>query len=173
MSEDTKKKEVFNKPEQFEYLSKIVVENCFSKLKDGTIVVDYDKYVAMISDKFEPKKGGGATKFPHKVDEAGNILECYCRLKQEYRPLAEMQTSKGEPKGVTSLASKHQYRLAKKADELEKEALGHFTTATPDGIAKGQQLMQEASEIKATLELPATYADEKLQYLVKEEEGDK
>lgn len=169
MSETTQEvtKEKFNKPEQFKYLSETVVEAI-----NFASVEDQNRYLQMIKDKFEPKKSGGATKFPHKKDAEGNILECYCRLKQEYRPLEEMQMSKDEPKGVTSLASKHQYRLSQKAKEHEAEAVKYFMDPTPENIQLGQAEIAKANKIKATLELPETYADANLEYLKKDKEGE-
>ena len=60
--------------------------------------------LTVIDTHLKPRTSGGSSKHPAKMDEAGNIVEAYCRYEEAYLPAEEMVISGGKSKGYSRKA---------------------------------------------------------------------
>ena len=99
-----------------------------------------EQLITIIDTNMKPKAGGGSSKNPAILDEAGEIVEAYCRYEEAYFPAEDMVISKGKSKGYSRVAigrwNKAQ-RLVKKMTEK------YMDLADP--------MSDEAKEIKVTI----------------------
>ena len=157
---DTPVMEKFTKANAYEYLNELAKVIVFADEDNEKL------FLSEIKANFEPQAGGGASKNPSYMAEDGVTMMHYCRFKQEFRPESEMNMFNGKSKGASSLAAKHDYELGKKVKELKAKALEFFLAG--DHV-QGAGVSTEADAIDGTRAIAATFADENIAYLIKEE----
>jgi hypothetical protein len=57
------------------------------------------KLIAALEVIYAPKAGGGTSQNPPKLNEAGEIVEAYCKFHKCYEPVENMVMSGGKSKG--------------------------------------------------------------------------
>lgn len=142
--------EKFTKEEVFKLLKQVPEMYPFADADTEKLFVD------MITTNFKPQKGGGATANPPKVIDG--ITYHYCRCFKDYLPEDEMVFSQDKCKGISKIGQKHSYELSKLVNEKNMEALKCYQAGD---IENGMRLTQEAKDIEASKDEPATYVAER------------
>ena len=99
-----------------------------------------EQLITIIDTNMKPKAGGGSSKHPLILDEAGEIAEAYCRYYQAYFPADDMVISKGKSKGYSKVAIGYW----NKAQRLVKKLTDKY-------MELEDVMGDEAKEIKATI----------------------
>lgn len=141
-----------------ESVTKANIFEALKKLNEALVFGDEDSQELFgdFVDSFKPQKGGGQSANPPK--EIDGVMHYHCRFFKDYLPETEMVFSQGKCKGTSKLGQKLSYDLKKKSDELLLASVKDFTSGR---IEEGTAKVNEANEIKASIEVPLTYVEER------------
>ena len=113
-----------------------------------------NEVITELAKILEPKKGGGGSAHPPKLDKDGNIIEAWCRYHQTYEPIENMVINKdGKSKGYCKAAASISTARRAKVKSLRLQALELFDS-DPKKAAK---LAKEAKELEGQVNDPAFY----------------
>lgn len=142
-------------------MNKTQITKELKELLDNTLSIipktKHEEVIELFSTmqaKYEPKSGGGQTKFPAYEEEG--IIYHYCRYTQEYWPQDEMVMSSGKSKGYSKVAISRWTKLGKEAKTLKDEALKCLLNSE---VELGQELNTKSEELLVNRNKPETYID--------------
>ena len=139
-----------NKTQAYELL-KDLLTNAQFKSK-----AEQERVLAIISDTFAPKAGGGQTQNPSYYDEDLQSQMYYCRYLAQYCTEDEMVMSNGKSKGYSKSAISRWTKAGKEAKQLQEKALKLLL----DGkLVEGQDLNAKAEELLLKRNKPEYYLD--------------
>ena len=117
---------------------------------------EQERVLAIISDTFAPKAGGGQVQNPSYYDEILESQMYYCRYLAQYCTEDEMVMSNGKSKGYSKSAISRWTKAGKEAKTLQEKALKLLL----DGKhVEGQDLNAKAEELLLKRNKPEFYED--------------
>ena len=138
------------KTQTFEFLTTLLSEAEFKSKAER------ERVLAIISDTFAPKAGGGQTQNPSYYDETLQSQMHYCRYLAQYCTEDEMVMSNGKSKGYSKSAISRWTKAGKEAKQLQEKALKLLL----DGkLVEGQDLNAKAEELLLLRNKPEYYLD--------------
>ena len=146
----TTKSNQMTKTQTFEFLTTLLKDAEF-KSKD-----EKERVLAIITDTFAPKAGGGQTSNPSYYDETLGTQMYYCRYLAQYCTEDEMVMSNGKSKGYSKSAITRWTKAGKDAKLLQEKALKLLL----DGKQiEGQDLNAQAEDLLLKRNKPEYYLD--------------
>lgn len=146
----TTKSNQMTKTQTFEFLTTLLSEAEFKSKAER------ERVLAIISDTFAPKAGGGQTQNPSYYDEDLQSQMYYCRYLAQYCTEDEMVMSNGKSKGYSKSAISRWTKAGKEAKQLQEKALKLLL----DGkLVEGQDLNAKAEELLLQRNKPEYYLD--------------
>ena len=146
----TTKPNQMTKTQIFEFLTTLLNEAEFKSKAER------ERVLAIISDTFAPKAGGGQTINPSYYDETLQSQMYYCRYLAQYCTEDEMVMSNGKSKGYSKSAIAHWTKAGKEAKQLQEKALKLLLDGKQ---VEGQDLNAKAEELLLQRNKPAYYED--------------
>lgn len=113
----TTKSNQMTKTQTFEFLTTLLNDAQFKSK------AEQERVLAIISDTFAPKAGGGQTINPSYYDETLQSQMYYCRYLAQYCTEDEMVMSNGKSKGYSKSAIARWTKAGKEAKQLQEKAL--------------------------------------------------
>lgn len=146
----TTKSNQMTKTQTFEFLTTLLNEAQFKSK------AEQERVLAIITDTFAPKAGGGQAQNPSYYDETLQSQMYYCRYLAQYCTQDEMVMSNGKSKGYSKPAIARWTKAGKEAKTLQEKALKLLL----DGKQiEGQDLNAQAEELLLTRNKPEYYLD--------------
>ena len=146
----TTKSNQMTKTQTFEFLTTLLNDTEFKSKAEK------ERVLAIITDTFAPKAGGGQTINPSYYDEKLQAQMHYCRYLAQYCTEDEMVMSNGKSKGYSKSAISRWTKAGKKAKTLQEKALKLLL----DGkYVEGQDLNVQAEELLLKRSKPEFYED--------------
>ena len=146
----TTKSNQMTKTQTFEFLTTLLSGAEFKSKAER------ERVLAIISDTFAPKAGGGQTQNPSYYDETLQSQMHYCRYLAQYCTEDEMVMSNGKSKGYSKSAISRWTKAGKEAKQLQEKALKLLL----DGkLVEGQDLNAKAEELLLLRNKPEYYLD--------------
>lgn len=146
----TTKSNQMTKTQTFEFLTTLLSEAEFKSKAEK------ERVLAIISDTFAPKVGGGQTQNPSYYDEDLQSQMYYCRYLAQYCTEDEMVMSNSKSKGYSKSAISRWTKAGKEAKQLQEKALKLLL----DGkLVEGQDLNAKAEELLLLRNKPEYYID--------------
>lgn len=145
-----------NKTQTFEFLTNLLTDANFNNKNKEQAKVEQDRILAIISDTFAPKAGGGQTINPSYYDETLQSQMYYCRYLAQYCTQDEMVMSNGKSKGYSKSAIARWTKAGKDAKTLQNKALKLLLTGQQ---VEGQDLNAQSEELLLKRNKPEFYED--------------
>ena len=149
MSTTTKSSQM-NKTQAYEFLTTLLNEAQFKSK------AEQERVLAIISDTFAPKAGGGQTQYPSYYSEDWQSQMYYCRYLAQYCTQDEMVMSNGKSKGYSKSAIARWTKAGKEAKTLQEKALKLLLEGKQ---IEGQDLNAKAEELLLQRNKPEYYLD--------------
>ena len=163
----TTKSNQMTKTQTYEFLTTLLNEAEFKSKAER------ERVLAIISDTFAPKAGGGQTINPSYYDETLQSQMYYCRYLAQYCTQDEMVMSNGKSKGYSKSAIARWTKAGKEAKQLQEKALKLLLSAQQvadedqndnnENVAilrvEGQDLNAKAEELLLQRNKPEFYED--------------
>ena len=149
MSTTTKSSQM-NKTQAYEFLTTLLNEAQFKSK------AEQERVLAIISDTFAPKAGGGQTQYPSYYSEDLQTQMYYCRYLAQYCTQDEMVMSNGKSKGYSKSAIARWTKAGKEAKTLQEKALKLLLEGKQ---VEGQDLNAQAEELLLQRNKPDYYLD--------------
>lgn len=146
----TTKSNQMTKTQTFEFLTTLLSEAEFKSK------AEQERVLAIISDTFAPKAGGGQTQNPSYYDEDLQSQMYYCRYLAQYCTEDEMVMSNGKSKGYSKSAISRWTKAGKEAKQLQEKALKLLLEGK---LVEGQDLNAKAEELLLQRNKPEYYID--------------
>lgn len=147
---NTTKSNQMTKTQTFEFLTTLLND---AKFKSKA---EQERVLAIISDTFAPKAGGGQTINPSYYDETLGAQMYYCRYLAQYCTEDEMVMSNGKSKGYSKSAISRWTKSGKEAKTLQEKALKLLLAGQQ---VEGQDLNAQAEELLLKRNKPEFYED--------------
>ena len=147
---NTTKSNQMTKTQTFEFLTTLLNEAQFKSK------AEQERVLAIISDTFAPKAGGGQTINPSYYDETLGAQMYYCRYLAQYCTEDEMVMSNGKSKGYSKSAISRWTKAGKEAKTLQEKALKLLLDGKQ---VEGQDLNAQAEELLLKRNKPEFYED--------------
>ena len=146
----TTKTNQMTKTQTFEFLTTLLNDAEFKSKAEK------ERVLAIITDTFAPKAGGGQTQNPSYYDEDLQSQMHYCRYLAQYCTEDEIVMSNGKSKGYSKSAISRWTKAGKEAKQLQERALKLLL----DGkLVEGQDLNAKAEELLLQRNKPEYYLD--------------
>lgn len=146
----TTKSNQMTKTQTYEFLTTLLNEAEFKSKAER------ERVLAIISDTFAPKAGGGQTQYPSYYDETLQSQMYYCRYLAQYCTEDEMVMSNGKSKGYSKSAIARWTKAGKEAKQLQEKALKLLLEGKQ---VEGQDLNAKAEELLLQRNKPTYYED--------------
>lgn len=146
----TTKSNQMTKTQTYEFLTTLLNDAEFKSKAER------ERVLAIISDTFAPKAGGGQTINPSYYDETLQSQMYYCRYLAQYCTQDEMVMSNGKSKGYSKSAIARWTKAGKEAKQLQEKALKLLLDGKQ---VEGQDLNTKAEELLLQRNKPAYYED--------------
>lgn len=146
----TTKSNQMSKTQAYEFLTTLLNDAEFKSKAER------ERVLAIISDTFAPKAGGGQTINPSYYDETLQSQMYYCRYLSQYCTEDEMVMSNGKSKGYSKLAISRWTKAGKEAKQLQEKALKLLLEGKQ---VEGQDLNAKAEELLLQRNKPTYYED--------------
>lgn len=147
---NTTKSNQMTKTQTFEFLTTLLNDAQFKSK------AEQERVLAIISDTFAPKAGGGQTINPSYYDETLQSQMYYCRYLAQYCTQDEMVMSNGKSKGYSKSAIARWTKAGKDAKSLQEKALKLLLEGKQ---VEGQDLNAQAEELLLKRNKPEYYLD--------------
>lgn len=147
---NTNKSNQMTKTQTFEFLTTLLNDAQFKSK------AEQERVLAIITDTFAPKAGGGQTINPSYYDETLQSQMYYCRYLAQYCTQDEMVMSNGKSKGYSKSAIARWTKAGKDAKSLQEKALKLLLEGKQ---VEGQDLNAQAEELLLTRNKPEYYLD--------------
>lgn len=147
---NTTKSNQMTKTQIYEFLATLLND---AKFKSKA---EQERVLAIISDTFAPKAGGGQTINPSYYDETLGAQMYYCRYLAQYCTEDEMVMSNGKSKGYSKSAISRWTKSGKEAKTLQEKALKLLLAGQQ---VEGQDLNAQAEELLLKRNKPEFYED--------------
>ena len=147
---NTTKSNQMTKTQTFEFLTTLLNDAQFKSK------AEQERVLAIISDTFAPKAGGGQTINPSYYDETLQSKMYYCRYLAQYCTEDEMVMSNGKSKGYSKAAISRWTKAGKEAKTLQEKALKLLLNGQQ---VEGQDLNAQAEELLLKRNKPEFYED--------------
>lgn len=147
---NTTKSNQMTKTQTFEFLTTLLNDAQFKSK------AEQERVLAIISDTFAPKAGGGQTINPSYYDETLGAQMYYCRYLAQYCTEDEMVMSNGKSKGYSKSAISRWTKAGKEAKQLQEKALKLLLNGQQ---VEGQDLNAQAEELLLKRNKPEFYED--------------
>lgn len=147
---NTTKSNQMTKTQTFEFLTTLLNDAEFKSRAER------ERVLAIISDTFAPKAGGGQTINPSYYDETLGAQMYYCRYLAQYCTEDEMVMSNGKSKGYSKSAISRWTKAGKEAKQLQEKALKLLLNGQQ---VEGQDLNAQAEELLLKRNKPEFYED--------------
>lgn len=147
---NTTKSNQMTKTQTFEFLTTLLNEAEFKSKAER------ERVLAIISDTFAPKAGGGQVQNPSYYDETLGAQMYYCRYLAQYCTQDEMVMSNGKSKGYSKSAIARWTKAGKEAKQLQERALKLLLGGKQ---VEGQDLNAQAEELLLKRNKPEYYED--------------
>lgn len=134
----TTKSNQMTKTQTFEFLTTLLNDAQFKSK------AEQERVLAIISDTFAPKAGGGQTQYPSYYSEDLQTQMYYCRYLAQYCTQDEMVMSNGKSKGYSKSAIARWTKAGKEAKTLQEKALKLLLSGNQ---VEGQDLNAQAEEL--------------------------
>ena len=138
------------KTQIFEFLTTLLNEAQFKSK------AEQERVLAIISDTFAPKAGGGQTQYPSYYDFDLQSQMYYCRYLAQYCTEDEMVMSNGKSKGYSKSAIARWTKAGKEAKQLQEKALKLLLEGKQ---VEGQDLNAQAEDLLLKRNKPEYYLD--------------
>lgn len=145
---NTTKSNQMTKTQTFEFLTTLLTDAQFKSK------AEQERVLAIISDTFAPKAGGGQTINPSYYDETLGAQMYYCRYLAQYCTEDEMVMSNGKSKGYSKSAISRWTKAGKEAKTLQEKALKLLLDGKQ---VEGQDLNAQAEELLLKRNKPEFY----------------
>ena len=146
----TTKSNQMTKTQTFEFLTTLLNDAQFKSK------AEQERVLAIISDTFAPKAGGGQTINPSYYDDTLQSQMHYCRYLAQYCTQDEMVMSNGKSKGYSKSAIARWTKAGKEAKTLQEKALKLLLNGQ---LVEGQDLNAQAEELLLKRNKPEYYLD--------------
>lgn len=153
---NTTKSNQMTKTQTFEFLTTLLNDANFNNKSKEQAKVEQERVLAIISDTFAPKAGGGQTINPSYYDETLGAQMYYCRYLAQYCTEDEMVMSNGKSKGYSKSAISRWTKAGKEAKQLQEKALKLLLDGKQ---VEGQDLNAQAEELLLKRNKPEFYED--------------
>ena len=147
---NTTKSNQMTKTQTFEFLTTLLNDAQFKSK------AEQERVLAIISDTFAPKAGGGQTINPSYYDDTLQSQMYYCRYLAQYCTQDEMVMSNGKSKGYSKSAIARWTKAGKDAKSLQEKALKLLLEGKQ---VEGQDLNAQAEELLLKRNKPEYYLD--------------
>ena len=147
---NTTKSNQMTKTQTFEFLTTLLNDAQFKSK------AEQERVLAIISDTFAPKAGGGQTVNPSYYDETLGAQMYYCRYLAQYCTQDEMVMSNGKSKGYSKSAISRWTKAGKESKTLQEKALKLLLDGKQ---VEGQDLNAQAEELLLKRNKPEFYED--------------
>ena len=147
---NTTKSNQMTKTQTFEFLTTLLNDTQFKSK------AEQERVLAIISDTFAPKAGGGQAQNPSYYDETLGAQMYYCRYLAQYCTEDEMVMSNGKSKGYSKSAISRWTKAGKEAKTLQEKALKLLLAGQQ---IEGQDLNAKAEELLLKRNKPEFYED--------------
>lgn len=147
---NTTKSNQMTKTQTFEFLTTLLNDAQFKSK------AEQERVLAIISDTFAPKAGGGQTINPSYYDETLGAQMYYCRYLAQYCTEDEMVMSNGKSKGYSKSAISRWTKAGKEAKTLQEKALKLLLAGQQ---VEGQDLNAQSEELLLKRNKPEFYED--------------
>ena len=147
---NTTKSNQMTKTQTFEFLTTLLNDAQFKSK------AEQERVLAIITDTFAPKAGGGQTINPSYYDETLQSQMYYCRYLAQYCTQDEMVMSNGKSKGYSKSAIARWTKAGKDAKSLQEKALKLLLEGKQ---VEGQDLNAKAEELLLKRNKPEYYLD--------------
>lgn len=147
---NTTKSNQMTKTQTYEFLTTLLNDAQFKSK------AEQERVLAIISDTFAPKAGGGQTINPSYYDETLMAQMYYCRYLAQYCTEDEMVMSNGKSKGYSKSAISRWTKAGKEAKTLQEKALKLLLAGQQ---VEGQDLNAQAEELLLKRNKPEFYED--------------
>lgn len=147
---NTTKSNQMTKTQTYEFLTTLLNDAQFKSK------AEQERVLAIISDTFAPKAGGGQTINPSYYDETLGAQMYYCRYVAQYCTEDEMVMSNGKSKGYSKSAISRWTKSGKEAKTLQEKALKLLLAGQQ---VEGQDLNAQAEELLLKRNKPEFYED--------------
>lgn len=147
---NTTKSNQMTKTQTFEFLTTLLNEAQFKSK------AEQERVLAIITDTFAPKAGGGQAQNPSYYDETLGAQMYYCRYLAQYCTEDEMVMSNGKSKGYSKSAISRWTKAGKEAKTLQEKALKLLLAGQQ---VEGQDLNAQAEELLLKRNKPEFYED--------------
>lgn len=147
---NTTKSNQMTKTQTFEFLTTLLTDAQFKSK------AEQERVLAIISDTFAPKAGGGQSINPSYYDETLGAQMYYCRYLAQYCTEDEMVMSNGKSKGYSKSAISRWTKAGKEAKTLQEKALKLLLDGKQ---VEGQDLNAQAEELLLKRNKPEFYED--------------
>lgn len=147
---NTTKANQMTKTQTFEFLTTLLNAAQFKSK------AEQERVLAIITNTFAPKAGGGQTINPSYYDETLGTQMYYCRYLAQYCTQDEMVMSNGKSKGYSKSAISRWTKAGKAAKQLQENALKLLLEGKQ---VEGQDLNAQAEELLLKRNKPEYYTD--------------
>lgn len=147
---NTTKSNQMTKTQTYEFLTTLLNDAQFKSK------AEQERVLAIISDTFAPKAGGGQSINPSYYDETLGAQMYYCRYLAQYCTEDEMVMSNGKSKGYSKSAISRWTKAGKEAKTLQEKALKLLLDGKQ---VEGQDLNAQAEELLLKRNKPEFYED--------------
>lgn len=147
---NTTKSNQMTKTQTYEFLTTLLTDAQFKSK------AEQERVLAIISDTFAPKAGGGQTINPSYYDETLGAQMYYCRYLAQYCTEDEIVMSNGKSKGYSKSAISRWTKAGKEAKTLQEKALKLLLDGKQ---VEGQDLNAQAEELLLKRNKPEFYED--------------
>ena len=146
----TTKTNQMTKTQAYEFLTTLLNDAEFKSKAEK------ERVLAIITDTFAPKAGGGQTSNPSYYDETLQSQMHYCRYLAQYCTEDEMVMSNGKSKGYSKSAIARWTKAGKDARQLQERALKLLLNGQQ---VEGQDLNAKAEELLVSRNKSEYYTD--------------
>ena len=146
----TTKSNQLTKTQTFEFLTTLLNDAQFKSK------AEQERVLAIISDIFAPKAGGGQVQNPSYYDDTLQSQMHYCRYLAQYCTQDEMVMSNGKSKGYSKSAIARWTKAGKDAKQLQERALKLLLSGNQ---VEGQDLNAQAEDLLLKRNKPEFYED--------------
>ena len=146
----TTKSNQMTKTQTYEFLTTLLNDAQFKSK------AEQERVLAIITDTFAPKAGGGQTINPSYYDETLGTQMYYCRYLAQYCTEDEMVMSNGKSKGYSKSAISRWTKAGKEAKQLQERALKLLLNGQQ---VEGQDLNAQAEELLVSRNKAEYYTD--------------
>lgn len=152
----TTKSNQMTKTQTYEFLTTLLNDANFHNKSKEQAKEEQERVLAIITDTFAPKAGGGQTINPSYYDETLGAQMYYCRYLAQYCTEDEMVMSNGKSKGYSKSAISRWTKAGKGAKQLQERALKLLLNGQ---LVEGQDLNAKAEELLVSRNKSEYYTD--------------